>query len=262
MKTISFVNEKGGVGKSASAVHVACGLAATGLRVVLCDADPQGHAGLMLGKAKEPGLYDLLVRKAPFKNVLRFVSPEVYEQPGKTVKGQLFLLPSNVLTSRIATSINDVFAVAHRFRELREGVDIVIFDTPPTPSLLHGSIYMTTDAILYPTKLDALSFDGLVESLRHREESDVSRVQRGMSEIKMLGVIPTMYRKNTAEHADNLTELRGNFGDLVWEPLAQATVWESAARIGRTVWNAAPKTKPAKEAWRMVEQMREVLAHV
>ena len=64
---ISIASQKGGVGKTTLATHIAAGLAVKGHRVVLVDSDPQGHATVALGLPKEPGLYDLLVRDASFK---------------------------------------------------------------------------------------------------------------------------------------------------------------------------------------------------
>lgn len=263
MKVITTVNEKGGVGKTTCAVHIAAGLAIKGMRVVLIDADPQGHAALTLGISKEPCLYDLLVRNAPFKTVLRYVSSEIYERPGEPVKGQLFVIPSNVETRNIANSINDAYAVARRMQELKQAqVDVVLFDTPPTPSLLHGSIYIATDAVIYPTKLEALSFDGLSESFQHREQSDIFRAQQGKAGITNMGIIPTMYNASTLEHRENLADLRSNFGELVWEPIPTSTVWTEYTRLQRPVWTFAARTKAAAHAWDLVTHAEGALAYV
>jgi chromosome partitioning protein len=155
MKTVSLINEKGGVGKTTLAIHIAAGLAIRGSRVVLADADAQGHATVSMGLKKSPGLYDLLVRGTAFREVLVPVNPERFGVPGSPCKGQLYVVPSNVETRSIPIQISDAFAVVDRFRELENLVDVVVFDTSPTPSLLHGSIYLATDAIIYPTKCDS-----------------------------------------------------------------------------------------------------------
>lgn len=263
MKVITLLNEKGGVGKTTLATHLAAGLAARGYRVVLVDADPQGHATVMCGLAKEPGLYDLLVREAPFRDVLRFVPPEQYHPDGSPAgDGQLFVIPSNVETRNIANSISDTFAVNDRLRELEPAFDYVIFDTSPTPSLLHGSIYLATDSIIYPTKCEYLSFDGLSESINHRQAAQAYRDKWNLGDITVMGIVPTMFRTQTVEHSENLNVLKKRFGQLVWPPIMQRTIWAEAATMRRPVFAIAPETKAASEAWQLVSRVEEATINV
>lgn len=255
MKVITLLNEKGGVGKTTLAIHIAAGLAIRGYRVVLTDADPQGHATLSLGVKKEPGLYDLLVRGSPFKEVLRAAPVERYQVPDYKPKGQLFVVPSNVETRSIPIQISDAFAVEDRFRELEDAVDVVIFDTSPTPSLLHGSIYLATDAIIYPTKCEFLSFDGLVESLTHRQMIQPTRERWGLSKIEIMGIVPTMYRSATLVHQENLNKLKSRFGKLVWPEIIMRTIWAEASSVGQLVYQFAPDSNAAREAWNLVDRV-------
>lgn len=255
MKIITMINEKGGVGKTTIAVHVAAGLAIRGYKVIIADADPQGHATLCLGLKKEPGLYDLLVRSSPFRDVLRVVQPERYAAPGTTPKGQLYVVPSNVETRSIPIQISDAFAVADRFKELDGVVDVVIFDTSPTPSLLHGSIYLATDAILYPTKCEFLSFDGLVESFNHRQMIQPTRERYGLSELKVMGIIPTMFRSSTLVHQENLNKLKTKYGNLVWPEMYMRTTWAEASTVGRLVFSFAPESSAARDMWTVVDRV-------
>lgn len=257
MKVITMMNEKGGVGKTTVAYHFAAWLAVSGSRVILVDADPQGHATVAMGMHKAPGVYDLLVRDAPFGDVLRPVSKEIYEHPEQGCKGALYLIPGNVETRNIAGSISDAFAVAHKFEEIEKHIDYVVFDTSPTPSLLHGSIYLATTAIVYPTKCEYLSFDGLIESIQHRKQAEAHRRKWNLPPIQILGIIPTMFRGSTLEHAENLNELRAQFGDVVTAPLPQRTIWTEAARVHRTVWNFAPESKSAREIIALTERLKE-----
>ena len=135
MKIITLLNEKGGVGKTTVACHIAAGLAIKGKRVLLIDADPQGHATVMFGMPKEPGLYDLMVRNAPYQQVLRPISPDLYKMPDSPVTGKLFLLPSNIETRNIANSINNILAFRDKFLPLEGSIDVAIIDTSPTPSI-------------------------------------------------------------------------------------------------------------------------------
>jgi chromosome partitioning protein len=261
MKVITLLNEKGGVGKTSLAVHAAAGLAIKGYKVVLIDADAQGHATIALGHTKEPGFYDLIVRDAPFEQVLRRVLPNRYASPAiiPTMKGEMYLIPSNVETRSIAQNISDAFAVLKRIMQLRDAIDFVIFDTSPTPSLTHASIYMATDAIVMPTKLEAWSFDGLRESLAHKDQFQPIRQQYNLSAIKLYGIVPTLYRKGTLEHDTNLEILKERFGEQVWQPIPQRTIWSEAATAKCTVFSLAPESKTAHEAWGFVNKIEEVV---
>ena len=179
---------------------------ANGRRVVLLDADPQGHATLSLGVEKAPGLYDLLVRDAPFQEVLRPADSSRYCAADEDLRGALQIIPSNIETRSIPIQISDAFVVADRIQELRDLVDLVVVDTPPTPSMLHGSIYLATDALIYPTKCEYLSFDGLTESLTHREMMADTRARWGLAPLQILAIVPTMFRPGTLVHQENLRQ--------------------------------------------------------
>ena len=110
MKVITLLNEKGGVGKTTLAVHMAMGLAARGAKVLLVDGDPQGHATIRCGLRKSAGLYDLLVRDAEWRNVVVQVKPEKFGMPGEVLPtGRVWMLPSNVETRNIANSISEAY---------------------------------------------------------------------------------------------------------------------------------------------------------
>lgn len=218
MKIITLLNEKGGVGKTTLATHIATGLAIRGHRVIVADADPQGHATVALGINRTPGLYNLLVREESFRDNLQLVNPSTYEVPGQQVKGQLYVVPGNHETRAIPLMTSDGLIVLKRFAELRDYVDVVIFDTSPTPSLLHASIYMATNSIIYPTECEFLSLDGLKMSLQHKDSIQPTREQWGLPNLEVLGIVPMKYRSSTVLHSHNLESLQRHYIDKVWEP--------------------------------------------
>lgn len=261
MQVITLINEKGGVGKTTLAINIACGLAARGSRVVVIDGDPQAHATIRLGVRKSPALYDLLVRDGEWTQAVRVVSPERFGIPGQSLPaGKLWVVPSNVETRNIASSISDADSLALRLDELKDMVDFVIIDTSPTPSLLHGAFYTATDKIIYPTKLSFTSFDGLVESIHRRMAADEARRKRwGLPPIHVAGIVPVEYRASTSEQQRNLDELKKQFGDLVWQPIPQRTIWTESESVALPVYALDPDGDAARDHWTLVDRLQEVL---
>lgn len=263
MKVLTLANEKGGVGKTTTAVHLAAGLAVRGHRVLLIDADAQGHATFGLGLKNEPGLYELLVRDGTeWKDVLRVVQPESYEPPNQKAQGFLAVLPGNTETSFIAQKIDNTLAISGRLEELTDSIDVVIFDTSPTPSLLHGIIYLATDAIIYPTLCETYSLNGLLSTHRNLQQFSQQRERMTGKGIVNAGIVPNIFRPNTVEHSENLKALEKKFGDLVLSPMVMRITWSEAAALRRPVFAVAPESGAAQDAWRLVETSEKVLAHV
>lgn len=259
MKTLTLLNEKGGVGKTTLASVIACGLAIRGYRVIAIDADPQANFTISMGLPPSPGFYDLIVRDAPFSEVMHFISPDIYGLPGKGAKGFLYFIPSNKETRTISQNTDNVLAVRQRLAELREEIDVVVIDTSPTPSLLHSSIYLATDYLIFPVELEFYSFAGLGSSIGHRNSFSQQKQGMGLGDIKVMGIVPNKFRKNTLEHQENLDRLRTQFKSLVWPELPLRIVWSEAAARKRSVFNYAPESSAAHEAWDMINRIEGTL---
>lgn len=263
MKTVTLLNEKGGVGKTTLATHIAAGLAVNGHRVLLVDADPQGNATLALGFDPEPGLYQLLVRNAAFQDVIKIVQPEQYSPEDRPAQGLLALLPSNLETRNIAGSIPDVMAVVKRVKDLENVVDYIIFDTSPTPSLLHGAIYMATDYIIIPTMMEFLGINGMVQSMEHASMFIDNKKAMMLPPLQVIGVVPTMTRLRTVEHSENIAELKETYGALVWDSISHRIAWGEAMNRQQPVWCVDPGGKATGEAWALVNRVQvEIGANV
>lgn len=262
MKVLTFLNEKGGVGKTTMASTIGAGLAIMGYRVLMIDADPQGHLTLSLGLKKQHSLYDLLVRDAEFTDpgVVVPVSPNIFAPPDTQIRGRLYIVPGNRETRLISQALeNEFFAIRERLKDLQQQdlIDVVIFDTSPTPSPFHAYIYLATHHILYPTEVTYLSFDGLVSSIQVTTGFSKQKEQSGMESIKLTGIIPTKYRAKTLEHREKLTSLKQGFGELVWNPMPMSVVWEEAMARQVSIFRYAYDHPVAKDAWKTVTLTKE-----
>lgn len=262
MNVITLLNEKGGVGKTTLSIMVAAWFALKGRRVLLIDADPQGSATRVLGFERAPGLYDLVVRGAAWNDVWMGVSPEIYDMPEAPARGRLMLLPGNTETRAIANQIANSFEIMERLEEIQSSFDYIVFDTSPTPSLLHGAIYLATTGIIYPTECEFDSFQGLQDSLARRVMADEQRQKFNLEKIKMIGIVPMKFRAQTLEHRENLDELRSAYGKMVMPPLSQRTVYPEATRVNRVVWNYEGGGAATTEAITLMEALQGVIENV
>jgi chromosome partitioning protein len=254
MKTITLLNEKGGVCKTTLAIHTAAGLAISGKRVVLIDTDPQGHCGYYFGIEPDASYYNLVARNGAWNDILHTVTPELYEQPGKPARGSLQLVMGNKSSRNIGYDVDDVAILRKRLSELQD-VDVVIIDTSPTPSLAMLLVYEAADAVIYPTELARLSLQSFINSLQSRENDMEVRTHP----LDILGIVPTKTRMNTIEHEENHKMLVDEFGDLVWSPTSLSIVWEEAAGQSRTVFAYAPDSPATKQMWAIVNQTEKAL---
>ncbi len=265
MKVLLYINEKGGVGKTTLAITTACGLAARGNRVVLIDTDEQGHVARGLGFEKEPMLFELLQRNRPWSEVLRQVPAEKFLPPGSSTRqgGQLLILPSNVETRALPYTMRpDGLQLRKRIEQLASAIDYVVIDTGPSASLIHLVIYSAADYVIYPTKTEELSFDGLVEALGHLDSANAVRGSNHLPPIAVLGIVPTMFRTRVLEHETNLKSLREVYGDQVWEPIAERAVWAEALAGASgyvPVYAHAPNTPAALEANLLIQRIETAM---
>jgi len=223
---VTVANQKGGVGKTTTAVTLGHGLARAGRRVLIVDLDPQGHVAFALGLKKSNGLYRLLVDQ------------ETLRQVAVNARPNLDIVPSDKTgeaAKRYVTTLN--FREKVLIRALKGAVyDVIILDTPPSIDVLHVAALVASHWVIIPTRLDSLAIDGVNEILRSMGEIEQDHHFDGYS------IVPTFYDRTTKETATNLRELVGVFGDLVWAPIPQDTKAREAASYGQTLWEYTPES--------------------
>jgi chromosome partitioning protein len=225
MKIIAFANQKGGVGKTTTAITLAHGLARDGLRVLLVDLDPQGHVAVSLGLEKSPGLYSLICENKPLEQAVVTARPNLDILPGdkrtENVKREITL--SDYRDSILA----EIFKPA--------AYDVVLLDLAPSLDVLHVSALIASDWVVIPTRLDALAVDGVQEVLLTLGEFG----RRG-HHLQGFCILPTFFDRTTRETYLQFRDLVEAFGSRVWPPIPQDTRVREAPAYGLTVWEYAP----------------------
>jgi chromosome partitioning protein len=219
MNPVTIANQKGGVGKTTTAVTLAHRLALCQQRILLADLDPQGHVALALGIEKALGMYRLIVDEEPIEKVAIPVSDHLDIIPGdkRIEKAKRTVVISNYPTEILGRLLKPA------------EYDVVILDLAPSLDVLHVSALMSSDCVIIPTKLDAMAVEGVNEVLRSMSEV----VERG----HRLGysILPTFFDRTTNETIVQLEALVGTFKDRVWPPIPQDTRAREAPAYGNTV---------------------------
>jgi len=236
--TITVANQKGGVGKTTTAVSLAHGLIFEGKRVLLIDLDPQGQCATILGLAPEPGAFNLLVAEQPLSRVIRSTDREnLYVVLGdrKTATAQTVL---SVQRTPISFTYDHLVTAAED-----EKLDFIIIDTSPSVGELQEQALWASDGVLIPCAVDYLSSDGVFNIAltlkRNHEEHHWSG--------RILGILPTFYDDVTRESKATLEDLKKRFDHLLLEPIHRATILRECAVEGKTIFELAPKSRAAEQ---------------
>lgn len=255
MRIVVFANNKGGVGKSTTCVTTAAGLAARGHRVLIIDGDAQGHVATMLGMTRRPGLYDLLVREAPWEHVLEDAPVSNWMTRGEhaTPQARLAVLPSNKETRSITEYVTDDYLLLRRLAQISQDFDYVLIDTSPTPSKLHSILWAASTDLIFCSLAEKLSLQGLLDTLISVQKFNDERKERNMRPISLAGIQFTRVRANVIEHEANIKDANKRWPNLVLPPIKERIAWAESNTANKTIFALDPDCEAALEGWNLVD---------
>ncbi|HXO88640.1 MAG TPA: AAA family ATPase [Candidatus Acidoferrales bacterium] len=215
-RVIAIANQKGGVGKTTTAVNLAASLASSEKRTLLIDSDPQGNATSALGFPKDPArrtLYQALILGEPVERI--------------TIDAQIDLLdliPSDKNLVGAAVELISMEDREYRLKQmiqpLREKYDFILIDCPPSLDILTINALAAADAVMVPVQCEFLALEGVSELL-----DTLARLRRAINpSLAIEGILLTMYDDRTTLSRQVAADLRGFFGAQVFEAVIPRNV--------------------------------------
>ena len=220
-KIIAFANQKGGVGKTTSAVNVAASLGVIGYKVLLVDLDPQGNATSGVGVSKKNlklTIQDVLLEKAGVEDVVI-----------QTKFNNLSLLPANITLANAEFQLfdadNSQMELKNALLKVKDSYDYVIIDCPPSLGMLTVNALSASDGVVIPMQCEFYALEGLSQLM-----ITVSRIKQYYNDkLTVTGILITMYNKRLLLSMQVMAELKKHYTDKLFDTCISRNVKLSEA---------------------------------
>lgn len=247
-RIIAIANQKGGVGKTTTAINLSSSLASLGKKVLALDMDPQGNmtSGLSVNKNEvEYSIYDLIIGNAEIKDC---ICKEIFEN--------LDVLPSNINLSAAEIELigvdNKEYIIKNEIEKVKDNYDFVIIDCPPALSMLTINAMTTADSILVPIQCEYYALEGLSQLIH-----TIKLVQERLNpSLKIEGVVFTMYDARTNLSLQVVENVKDNLNQNIYKTIIPRNIrLAEAPSYGMPINLYDPKSAGAESYMLLAEEV-------